>query len=90
MRFSLKAGPMSWNPTGRPSLSPHGMLSAGRPARLAGMVQMSLMYMASGSPVREPALKATVGDVGEATRSTSPNAASKSRRTRVRTFWARP
>ena len=90
MRFSLNAGPMSWKPTGRPSLRPHGMLIAGRPARLAGMVQMSLMYMASGSSVREPALKATVGDVGEAMRSTSANAASKSRRTRVRTFWARP
>ena len=90
MRFSLNAGPMSWKPTGSPSLSPQGMLTAGSPARLAGMVQMSLMYMASGSSVREPALKATVGDVGDAIRSTSPNAASKSRRTRVRTFWARP
>ena len=54
------------------------------------MVQMSLMYIASGSSVREPALKATVGDVGEAMRSTPPKAASKSRRTMVRTCWARP
>ena len=66
------------------------MLIAGRPARLTGIVQMSLMYIASGSAVREPALKATVGDVGEAMRSTSAKAASKSRRTSVRTFCARP
>ena len=90
MRFSLKAGPMSWKPTGSPSLSPQGMLMAGRPARFTGMVQMSHMYIDSGSAVREPALKATVGVVGEAMRSTPAKAASKSRRTSVRTCWARP
>ena len=90
MRFSLKAGPMSWKPTGRPSLSPHGMLIAGRPARLAGIVQMSHTYIESGSAVREPAGKATVGVVGEAIRSTPAKARSKSRRTSVRTTCARP
>ena len=34
MRFSLNAGPMSWKPTGRPSLRPQGMLTR----RQAGQV----------------------------------------------------
>ena len=61
---------MSWKPTGRPSLSPQGILIAGRPARFTGIVQMSHRYIESGSAVREPTRKATVGDVGETIRST--------------------
>ena len=90
MRFSENAGPMIWKPTGRWPARPHGIEIAGSPARLTGRVQMSLMYMASGSAVRVPMPKATVGEVGETIRSTWPKAVSKSRRTRVRTFCAWP
>ena len=37
--FSLKAGPASWKPTGRPSASPFGIEMPGMPARLIGTVQ---------------------------------------------------
>ena len=90
MRFSLKAGPMSWKPTGRPSLSPQGMQIAGRPARLAGIVQMSLMVHRQRVGGARAGLKATVGDVGDAMRSTPAKARAKSRRTSVRTRCARP
>ena len=50
------------------------MLIAGSPARLTGIVQTSLKYMASGSLVRSPTRKATVGEVGETSRSTSAKA----------------
>ena len=63
---------------------------AGSPARFTGIVQMSLWYMDSGSAVREPRPKATVGEVGETIRSTWAKAVSKSRRTSVRTFCACP
>src|SRR5450756_222746 len=49
MRFSENAGPMNWKPTGKPSARPQGIEIAGRPARLTGIVQMSLMYIANGS-----------------------------------------
>ena len=39
MRFSLNAGPASWKPTGRPSLSPLGIEIAGIPASDIGTVQ---------------------------------------------------
>ena len=39
MRFSLNAGPASWKPTGRPSLSPQGIEIAGMPASDIGTVK---------------------------------------------------
>ncbi len=39
IRFSLNAGPASWKPTGRPSLSPHGIEIAGIPASGIGTVK---------------------------------------------------
>ena len=62
----------------------------GRPARLTGTVRTSDAYIAHGSSTRSPIRNATVGDVGIAIRSQSPNAASKSSRMRVRTFCAIP
>jgi hypothetical protein len=47
------------------------------------------MYIASGSAF-SPCLKATPGVVGAARMSTRAKAASNSRRTSVRTFWAWP
>src|SRR5689334_4970197 len=64
MRFSLKAGPAIWKPTGRPSLSPLGIEIAGMPASDMGTVQKSLRYIASGSWVLAPSSKATPGAVG--------------------------
>src|ERR1019366_135050 len=62
---SDRAGPRSWTPTGSPSSpAPNGMLTAGCPARLDGMVQTSDRYMVSGSPVFAPRAKAVVGAVG--------------------------
>ena len=54
------------------------------------MVHRSALYIAIGSLVRSPSLNATVGVVGETSTSHSAKAASKSRATRVRTFWADP
>ena len=83
---------MTWMPTGSPSsgASPAGNEAAAFPARLDGMVQMSLRYMASGSFTFSPIRKAVVGVEGETSTSTWANAASKSREIRVRTFWACP
>ena len=39
IRFSLKAGPAIWKPTGRPSLSPHGIEIPGMPASENGTVK---------------------------------------------------
>ena len=88
-RFSLKAGPVSCSPTGRPSERPQGIDSEGRPARLEGIVQTSDRYIARGSWTRSPSRKATVGEVGETITSTRSKAASKSWRMSVRTFCAR-
>jgi hypothetical protein len=57
---------------------------------LTGTVSTSDAYIAHGSSTRSPIRNATVGDVGMAIRSHAPNAASKSSRIRVRTFWAMP
>ena len=81
---------MICRPTGSPSDSPHGTEIAGRPARLAGSVHRSAAYIASGSPVRAPSGKATVGVVGLTSTSTSAKAAEKSRLISVRTFCACP
>ena len=62
----------------------------GTPARLAGMVAMSLRYIAIGSSSLSPILKAVVGAVGLTRTSTCSNAAAKSRAMSVRTFWAWP
>ncbi len=56
---------MICRPTGSPAEKPAGMLMPGRAARFTGMVHRSDRYMASGSAVRSPILKATVGEVGE-------------------------
>ena len=66
---------MSCSPTGSPSESPQGIDSAGSPARLDGIVQTSERYIASGSWVRSPSRKATVGEVGETITSTRSKAA---------------
>jgi hypothetical protein len=63
--------------------------SPGAPARLVGIVQMSLRYMVSGSSVA-PMANAVVGDVGDRSTSNCSYAASKSRMMSVRTFWAWP
>ena len=82
---------MNWKPTGRPSSDrPAGMDMAGMPARLAGIVAMSLTYMASGSSIFSPNLKAVDGLVGEISTSTCSKAFLKSSMISVRTFWAEP
>src|SRR5919197_1210232 len=58
-RFSLNAGPASWNPTGSPSLSPQGIEIAGIPASDIGTVKYSLRYSASGSSDVAPSSHAT-------------------------------
>ena len=62
----------------------------GTPARLAGMVAMSLRYIAIGSSSFSPSRNAVVGAVGETSTSACSNAASKSRAISVRTFCAWP
>ena len=79
---------MICRPTGSPAEKPAGMLMPGRPARLTGMVQRSDRYMASGSAVRSPILKATVGEVGEMRKSKRPKARAKSWMMSVRVRWA--
>src|ERR1700760_2516014 len=69
IRFSLNAGPASWNPTGSPSLSPDGIEIAGIPASGIGTVQKSLRYIASGSAVLAPSSNAVQGLVGVTTKS---------------------
>src|SRR5262249_15245334 len=62
----------TWMPTGRPSSPvPNGTDIDGWPARFDGIVQMSLRYMVSGSPVFSPSGNAVVGVVGEISRSKS-------------------
>src|SRR5690606_1847077 len=90
-RSSARAGARNWIPAGRPSSArPEGSEMPGVPARLAGMVAMSFMYIAVGSSIFSPRRKATVGAVGEASTATLSKAAAKSRCTRVRTFWVLP
>src|SRR3954451_15062640 len=58
---SSKARPISCRPSGRPSLSaPAGTEMPGRPAIEAGMVNMSLRYMVTGSSIFSPAANAAV------------------------------
>src|SRR5207247_6067903 len=83
--FSENCGPISCRPTGRPSESPHGMDSPGRPAMFDGIVSTSERYIASGFAVRSPRRKATVGDVGETRTSKRSKASACSRRMSVRT-----
>ena len=65
MSGSPSAGASTWTPTGRPpSPVPNGTLMAGWPASGDGMVYTSHRYMASGSSVLAPRVKATVGAVG--------------------------
>ena len=90
MRFSLNAGPASWNAVGNPSARPFGIEIAGMPASGIGTVQKSLRYIASGSSVLAPSSNATPGLVGVATKSKRSHAAAKSRLISVRTFCARP
>ena len=90
MRFSLKAGPAIWKPTGRPSLRPAGIEMAGMPASDIGTAQKSLRYIASGSSSLAPSSKATVGLVGVTTKSKRSKAALKSSAIFVRTRCARP
>ncbi len=65
---------MICSPTGRPSTIPHGIDSAGMPARFTGMVQMSASFICSGSSAFSPMPKATVGEVGEISTSWSAKA----------------
>ena len=88
--FSENCGPVSCNPTGSPSESPQGIESPGSPAMLGGMVRTSEAYIASGSCVFSPSLKATVGEVGLTIRSKRSNRAACSRAMTVRTFCAWP
>src|SRR5580700_3169665 len=86
-RASSKRGAITCNPTGRPSTKPHGTEMPGTPARFAGRVTASHMYMESGSS-RDPIGNATLGEVGHTIASTSLNTASNSWFTSVRTFCA--
>ena len=80
---------MTWSPIGSPaSENPHGTEIAGTPASGAGIVNTSFRYIAMGSSVFSPILKAGVGAVGDTIASTSAKARSKSRRISVRTRWA--
>jgi hypothetical protein len=88
--FSENCGPISWNPTGRPSESPHGIDKPGRPAMFDGIVSTSERYIASGFAVFAPSSKATVGEVGETRTSKSRKAAACSCAITVRTFCACP
>ena len=82
---------MNWKPTGRPSSDrPAGMLIAGTPARFAGIVAMSFMYIASGSSIFSPNLNAVDGLVGETRTSACSKALRKSSMMSVRTFCAEP
>ena len=85
-------GAMICRPTGRPSsgASPTGSDIAALPARLTGIVAMSLRYIAIGSSTLSPILNAVVGAVGETRTSTFSKAALKSRVMSVRTFCAWP
>ena len=67
-------------------LKPQGTLIAGKPAKLTGIVRRSARYIARGSSLWAPALKAGEGAVGVSSTSTDWNAASKSRRIKVRTW----
>ena len=63
---------------------------AGTPARFAGIVAMSFMYMASGSFIFSPNLNAVDGLVGETSTSAFSKALWKSWMMSVRTFCAEP
>src|SRR5258708_39549489 len=57
---------MICRPSGRPSLStPAGTEMPGRPAIEAGMVNMSLRYMVTGSAIFSPAAEADVAAGGD-------------------------
>ncbi len=88
MRSSFIAGAIIWNPAGSPSSSakPEGTDIPPMPAKLVGIVAMSLRYIAIGSLAFSPILKAVVGAVGDTRTSAFPKALSKSREMRVRTF----
>src|SRR4029079_14026588 len=79
-RSSLVAGARICMPVGRPSSSarPLGRDMPGTPARLAGIVAMSLRYMARGSSTFSPILNAVVGVVGDTRTSACSNAAAES------------
>ena len=80
---------MICSPSGRPSLStPAGTEMPGRPAIEAGMVNMSLRYMVTGSSIFSPAAKAAVGAVGVSSTSHFSKACLKSRAIRARICWA--
>ena len=70
-------------------MRPQGIETPQRPARFAGTVNASQRYACSGSFTVESSLKAGVGATGQKIASTFANAASKSRRTSVRTLSAR-
>src|SRR6516165_2430910 len=86
---SSKARPVICKPSGSPSaLSPTGTEIAGTPARFAGTVKTSFKYIAIGSSVFSPTIKAADGAVGVRMQSTSSNASAKSRAIKVRTRCA--
>src|SRR5262249_51936151 len=70
--------PTICKPTGRSCASPAGTLTPGRPARLVGMVNRSFRYIARGSCVFAPSVKATPGLVGVTTASWFSKTVSKS------------
>lgn len=55
---------MICNPTGNPSDKPAGTDIPGSPAKLTGIVKMSLMYIVIGSLMFSPIPNATVGEDG--------------------------
>src|SRR5262245_37083153 len=87
--FSESWRPISCSPTGRPALNPQGMLIPGSPAMFDGNVRQSARYIASGSAFA-PNSNATVGDVGETSRSKRSKSSACSRMMIVRTRCACP
>ena len=70
--------PIIWSPRGSLFLKPIGIDIAGRPARFVLTVKTSDRYIAIGSLVFSPNLKAQSGAVGPKIKSTSLNAAANS------------
>ena len=62
----------------------------GTPARLAGIVAMSLRYIASGSSTFSPILNAVVGAVGDTSTSPLERRGEVALEISVRTFCAEP
>ena len=64
MVSSLNALPITCIPIGNPPENPHGIEILGMPAMFTGIVNVSLLYIETGSFAFSPMWKAVVGVVG--------------------------